>query len=1166
MEATGLTPSLRETLDVFEAAGGTCEPLTTNEVTEHVDVGRRSTYERLERLVDQRRLRTKKVGARGRIWWRPPTPQRAGTGDSTAEEPVRSDAVFRALVDAVEEYAIFQLDPDGRIQTWNPGAEKIKGYGSDEILGEHFSTFYTDDDRAAGVPERNLEAAIEHGDTEDEGWRVRADGSTFWANVTITAIRDDDGDLQGFAKVTREMTERHEYERELRRQRDFTREVLETSPVGVIVIQPDGTFETANRRAEELLGLDTDDRHSVGINEVYDEDGEYLPPERRPYVRVFETGESVRNVHLAIPTGDGGRRWISTNIEPVHADDGSVERALITLEDVTQLKEQARQLERSRDELERELDEVFERIDDAFFAVDTDWRFTYVNEAAAELVGLSVEEMAGARVGDTLPEVAEGYPRAMAERSMETGESAEVEFYSELLDRWVEAQLYPDEHGLSVYFRDVTGRVERERELEESRRRLQTLVEHFPNGAVALVDESLQYVTVGGTPLRTAGRTRDELEGRSLSDVLPEELYDLVGPRYEEALEGDPSSFEHDFGESVVQFRIVPVRDDDGRVFAAMGMSQDVTERKQQERELERRLRQQQVVADLGHDALETHDLDALMHEAARLVADVLDNHYCKVLDLDETGERLLLRQGVGWDEGIVGEGTVSATENDSQAAYTLSVDEPVVVEDLETETRFSGPDLLTDHGVRSGISVTIGPRDDPWGILGTHDEAPKEIGKDDVNLVQAVANILASAIDRHQYEAEILQQRAQLEALNSLNEVVHDITDAVVDQSTRAEIEHAVVEGLADADSFAFAWIGEVDRTTREVTLRTEAGVEGYLDDVTITVDPDDERSRGPTGRALSTGEMQVARDAKTGTQHGPWRDHVTAHNFRSSAAVPIVHEDTIYGVLNVYARRPDAFKHTERQVLAQLGEVVGHAIAALERKQALMSDEVVELEFTISDLLGEFGIDAGESQVTLSQAVPSSDGAYLLYGSATDAGRAVLDEIVATFPHWESVRDTSTHGGRHRFEARLTEPPVLSVVASLGGYVDEAVIEDGDFHLTVHLPPTVDTQSVSAAVIDEYPMADLVAKRQFSRTDTTGRRLERLLHEDLTERQRAAVEAAYHAGYFEWPRESDGEAVAEALGVSSPTFHQHLRKAEQKLFETLLVGSNASDEVATG
>ena len=123
---------------------------------------------------------------------------------------------FRLLVEGVRDYAIFMLDPTGHIVNWNPGAERIKGYRRDEIVGRHFSTFYTEPDRAKQVPARALETAVRTGKFEAEGWRVRKDGTTFWANVVINAIRDGDGSLIGFAKVTRDLTERRANEEQLR--------------------------------------------------------------------------------------------------------------------------------------------------------------------------------------------------------------------------------------------------------------------------------------------------------------------------------------------------------------------------------------------------------------------------------------------------------------------------------------------------------------------------------------------------------------------------------------------------------------------------------------------------------------------------------------------------------------------------------------------------------------------------------------------------------------------------------------------------------------------------------------------------------------------------------------------------------------------------------------
>ncbi len=121
---------------------------------------------------------------------------------------VMSEERFRILVDAVRDYAIFMLDTDGRIRTWNQGAERIKGYQASEIIGEHFSRFYPAEDLQAGKPQAELETAVRDGRVEDEGWRIRKDGSKFWATVVITAMRDAAGNLMGFSKVTKDNTER----------------------------------------------------------------------------------------------------------------------------------------------------------------------------------------------------------------------------------------------------------------------------------------------------------------------------------------------------------------------------------------------------------------------------------------------------------------------------------------------------------------------------------------------------------------------------------------------------------------------------------------------------------------------------------------------------------------------------------------------------------------------------------------------------------------------------------------------------------------------------------------------------------------------------------------------------------------------------------------------
>ncbi len=192
---------------------------------------------------------------------------------------------------------------------------------------------------------------------------------------------------------------------------------------------------------------------------------------------------------------------------------------------------------------------------------------------------------------------------------------------------------------------------------------------------------------------------------------------------------------------------------------------------------LRKRVRQQEVVADLGERALETDDLDRLMHDASVAVAETLDTEYCKVLELLPDGDEVLLRQGVGWRDGLVGTETVP-TDTDSQAGFTLLSEEPVIVDDLRTEDRFSGPELLTSHDVVSGISVIIGPLEEPWGILGTHTTDCREFTQDDATFVKNVANVLAAAIDRTEKERRLHERERRLKRYKEYSDDIFAAVD----------------------------------------------------------------------------------------------------------------------------------------------------------------------------------------------------------------------------------------------------------------------------------------------------------------------------------------------------------------------------------------------------
>ncbi len=216
--------------------------------------------------------------------------------------------------------------------------------------------------------------------------------------------------------------------------------------------------------------------------------------------------------------------------------------------------------------------------------------------------------------------------------------------------------------------------------------------------------------------------------------------------------------------------------------------------------ELRSRLRQEAVVVQLGQHALAGAELSLLLDEAVARTAQTLEVEYCKVLELLSGGKELLLRSGVGWQEGLVGSAAVGAGR-DSQAGYTLLSSEPVIVQDLRTETRFNGPPLLFEHGVVSGMSVVIHGEGRAWGVLGAHTTRRLTFTRYDINFLQAVANVLAAAIQRKQAEEEIARTHAELEM-------------RVQERTAQLERAKAVLE----------AEIAERLRAEQEITRQQEA------------------------------------------------------------------------------------------------------------------------------------------------------------------------------------------------------------------------------------------------------------------------------------------------------------------------------------------------------
>ncbi len=257
-------------------------------------------------------------------------------GGTTAPRVVTVDTAL--LVDQVVDYAIIVLDGSGTIESWNAGAERLKGYTADEAIGRSFSMFYTDEDRRSGLPLQLLEQARDEDRVEHTGWRVRKDGTRFWGDVIITALHDDLGHVIGFGKVTRDLTAKHELEESLRRSEErFRLLVGQVKDYAIIALDASGTIESWNAGAERLQGYTADEAIGRSFSVFYsDEDRRaglplQLLDSARDHTRVDHTGWRIRK--------DGTRFWADVVITALTDDNGRLTGFAKVTRDLTERKQ-----------------------------------------------------------------------------------------------------------------------------------------------------------------------------------------------------------------------------------------------------------------------------------------------------------------------------------------------------------------------------------------------------------------------------------------------------------------------------------------------------------------------------------------------------------------------------------------------------------------------------------------------------------------------------------------------------------------------------------------------------------------------------------------------------------------------------------------------------------
>ncbi|MFC3478230.1 bacterio-opsin activator domain-containing protein [Halobacterium litoreum] len=823
-----------------------------------------------------------------------------------------------------------------------------------------------------------------------------------------------------------------------------------------------------------------------------------------------------------------------------------------TLERAERAVREARRTTTQR-ERARQFDAIFHDARTATWVLDADGRLERVNQTARDFLDAN----AGDLVGDafwTLP----WWPaddgtrediRRVVDSALDGGFGHAVVTRSGVADdRVVElsAQSVTDERGnvVSVVVEgvDTTERVDLERDLRQSEQLHRVTLSNMTD-TVLMTDEDGEYTYVCPNVHFIFGYTADEIRDLGpIDELLGDDLFDR-----EELAEGgvlknievtatDKAGREHTL---LVNVREVSIQDG-----TLLYSCRDITMRKQREQALA-------TLQETARDFLyaETHG-----EIAQQVVADA-----ASVLDLDATAVYLFdaddndLRpaahsQGMRDLHGPLP--TVHA-DGETLPSYSFVEDEPLFFDDVHDADRLGNP--ATD--LRSAAFI-------PLGNHGVFVAGSNEVGAFD-EVTRELADLLAAtaeaALDRVRRESrlreqdrELQRQNDQLTTLNRTNETIREIDRALVRAETHEEIDRAVCERLADDDRFRFAWVGSVDAATGAVTPRAWAGDgKGYLDEQSF--DPDADAAE-PAVRTAATGDVTKVANVPADLRAAPWRKRALARDFLSALSIPLAYNDLTHGVLTVYAATPDAFDETIRTVLEELGETIAAAISASERKRALLTTSMTRVEFDVTDRSFVLAQLARAADCTLAYeggVQQTTDGSHVF----VVVEDAAVDGVVAAASDLVAVDDARAVGGGESggvVRLALSEPFVATSLADHGAILRNATVSPSETHIVVDVPERVDARHVTQLVERSFADADLAAKQTREQASENGFYAGVL--DDLTARQLEVLETAYYSGFFESPRKSTGEDVADSLGISPQAFYQHVRAVQRKLVAALV------------
>ena len=808
----------------------------------------------------------------------------------------------------------------------------------------------------------------------------------------------------------------------------------------------------------------------------------------------------------------------------------------------------------------RQFDAIFNDSRTATWVLDPDGSLTRVNQSAQEMIDEDVETIVGEPLW-TLPwwsqtDATNADVQQIVEKALDgTFGNAVVPQPPHVDDpRVIDLSVRPvkNERGdlvsILVEGVDITERVDLERNLRQSEELHRVTLNNMTD-TVLITDEAGEYTYVCPNVHFIFGYTAEEIRDlETIDELLGEDLFDRDELAENGVLKNiectatDKAGREHTL---LVNVREVSIQDG-----TLLFSCRDITKRKQREEALA-------TLHETARDFLYAETHQEIAHHIVDDTLGVLNLDASAVYLFDADANDLRPVAHSAMMKELNGPLPIVHADGETLPSYSFVENEARFFDDVHDADRLENraTDLrsvtyipLGNHGVFVAGSNQV----------GVFDEVTRELA----DLLAATAEAALDRVTREsrlrEQDRTLQHQNEQLTALNRINETIREIDQALVQAETSKEIDHTVCELLTADDRFRFAWIGTVDSTTSTVEPRAWTGTEqGYLDSQSFAIA---ESNTEPAGQTAATGDVTMVTNVAAGLHEESWRKDALARDYLSVLSLPLVYNDLTHGVLTVYAPTQDAFDDTTKAVLAELGETIASALSAIERKNALLTTSMTRVEFAIDDPTFVLSRLAQDAACTLSYqggVQQSTEGSYV-FVTVEDVAVDDVAEAASQLVAIDDVQQISADGEGGVLRLRLTQPFLALELADHGAVFREATADPTTTTLVIDIPDSIDVRTITQLVNETFSTIELRGKQ------TLDQAIEHDLYskflEKLTERQLEVIQTAYYSGFFESPRESTGEDVAETLGISPPAFYKHSRTVQRKLFATLFEENNLS------